>query len=406
MSGIKWKLALALTVAMPALYGQFSSGSTGADGALSFTTPGTIDFDPVVLGINAAGDNIFNFTTINIASGVTVKLRASKVRNTSVVWLATGAVAIAGTLDLSGFSGNAGNGMHEQSEPGPGGYAGGVGGRPGSLPAAGAGPGGGASGGSSNSGCGAAHGINGGCNNVPYGNALLVPLRGGSGGGGGAQLTNNPGGVGGAGGGAILIASSGTITVSGSILADGGAGGAGNGGLYGGGGSGGAIHLQSQTFTGAGLIRANGGGSITYNQAGGYSSAGVIGRIRIDATTNSFAGTITPAASFGTPFNTPLPATAPSVRLVSINNVAVPATPGGSFVSPDVTINASTAVSINIAAANVPLGTVVNLYLASETGTDQAIACAPLAGSVASSTATCSATFPLGTTATLARAVW
>ncbi len=73
---------------------------------------------------------------------------------------------------------------------------------------------------------------------------------------------------------------------------------------------------------------------------------------------------------------------------------------------PDVTINANSAVSINIAGVNVPLGTVVKLYLASETGTDQVINCLPLTGTVANSTATCSATFPLGTTATLARAVW
>ncbi len=98
-----------------AAFGQaFTSGSTGADGAYLADTSG--DFDPNNLKgtcstctannvVNAAGDNVFNFTTITVNSGVTVRIRASKVRNLSVVWLATGNVAINGTLNLSGDSG-------------------------------------------------------------------------------------------------------------------------------------------------------------------------------------------------------------------------------------------------------------------------------------------------------------
>jgi hypothetical protein len=67
----------------------------------------------------------------------------------------------------------------------------------------------------------------------------------------------------------------------------------------------------------------------------------------------------------------------------------------------DVT-NANTRVIINIAGANIPLGTIVKLYLNSETGADQIISGA----AIAISSATCAATFPLGITATLARAVW
>jgi hypothetical protein len=102
----------------------FSSGSTGTDGALNLTTPGTIDFDPAALGLNPAGDNVFNFTTINIGPGVIVKMRASKLREKSVVFLATGAVTIAGTLDVSGADGYAGGSsvsLRAPSEPGPGG---------------------------------------------------------------------------------------------------------------------------------------------------------------------------------------------------------------------------------------------------------------------------------------------
>ena len=40
----------------------FTSGSTGSDGALSYTTPGTYNFDPSVGNLDPSGDNIFNFT--------------------------------------------------------------------------------------------------------------------------------------------------------------------------------------------------------------------------------------------------------------------------------------------------------------------------------------------------------
>ena len=90
-----------------------------------------------------------------------------------------------------------------------------------------------------------------------FGTVTIIPLVGGSGGGGGASVNNNRGGAAGGGGGAILIASSGTITISGSITSRGGAGNAGNAG--GGGGSGGAIRLIANTISGAGNLNAAGG---------------------------------------------------------------------------------------------------------------------------------------------------
>jgi hypothetical protein len=142
-------LALCGLVCAPVGWAQFSSGSTGSDGAYSPTVSG--DFDPVALGLNPAGDNVFNFTTINIPAGVTIKLRASKLRNAAVTWLATGNVTIAGTLDLSGATSVALNTNSPAqlaanrlvTEPGPGGYSGGLGARGGVGPQAGAGPGGG-----------------------------------------------------------------------------------------------------------------------------------------------------------------------------------------------------------------------------------------------------------------------
>src|SRR5437870_5455753 len=84
----------------------FSSGSTGADGPLNLTTPGTVLFDPVALGLHPVVENVFNFTTINIGAGVTVKL-TSKVLTGPVYWLAQDTVTIAGPLDLSGEAGQA-----------------------------------------------------------------------------------------------------------------------------------------------------------------------------------------------------------------------------------------------------------------------------------------------------------
>jgi hypothetical protein len=148
----------------------------------------------VALGLNPAGDNLFNFTTINIASGVTVNMRSSKLRGQPVVFLASGAVTIAGTLNLNGANGyDAGTpaSLRVAAEPGPGGYPGGVGATITSPAQPGAGPGGGAQ-------CGA-YATQGSsqCGGRIYGNSLLVPLRGGSGGGGSATVNGSGGGAGG-----------------------------------------------------------------------------------------------------------------------------------------------------------------------------------------------------------------
>src|SRR5262249_42010072 len=144
----------AFATALP-VCAQFTSGSTGSDGALSFPNakPGdVIIFDPKSFNppLDPAQDNIFNFTTITIPAGVTVQLVSTKLPAGPVVWLATGAVDIEGALDLSGAAGHPAEDPPIQSlrtpaVPGPGGYAGGVGGNTGTLPPQpGLGPGGGA----------------------------------------------------------------------------------------------------------------------------------------------------------------------------------------------------------------------------------------------------------------------
>src|SRR5215510_14154314 len=96
----QWFLAAICPFAVgirPALAQSVSSGSTGADGPLNLTTPGTIAFDPKTFNppLDPDGDNVYHFTTINIGVGVTVKL-SSKILNGPVHWLAQGPVTIGG----------------------------------------------------------------------------------------------------------------------------------------------------------------------------------------------------------------------------------------------------------------------------------------------------------------------
>ncbi len=129
----------------------FDSGSTGADGALDFSgTPSgtTVDFIPNAFSppLDPEGDSIYHFTTINIPAGVTVRFRADIAGSAPIHWLATGAVSIDGTLDLSGENGHGFSSVDARvpAVPGPGGFAGGIGSRqPNTQAQTGFGPGGG-----------------------------------------------------------------------------------------------------------------------------------------------------------------------------------------------------------------------------------------------------------------------
>ena len=82
----------------------FVSGSTGADGALSFpANAGVVYFDPA--NFPPRLDNIYHFTTITIPVGTTVRLSGWLI-NGPVYWLATGDVQIQGTVDLTGKPGH------------------------------------------------------------------------------------------------------------------------------------------------------------------------------------------------------------------------------------------------------------------------------------------------------------
>jgi hypothetical protein len=363
----------------------FSSGSTGVDGALSITTPGVTYFNPVAMKLTT-GTNIFNFTTITIAAGSTLKFWEG-VFHGPVFLLASGDVTINGTIDLTGDNspGPTASGAQQGiSFPGSGGYSGGLGGIHGdpnhaALP--GNGPGGGAAGD---------------INNTPgfavggqfTGDQFLVPLVGGSG-GGGTNDNGQFGAQGGAGGGAILIASSTKITLdsqakggkNGSIIADG------SSATRGCGGSGGAIRLVSNSVAGANsfLFSVN-------NFSGNCKTVPTPGLVRIESNgTNITSGNIVGNSQFSVPYALNLPtAPLPVISVTSINGITINANP---FSFPDTTINTSSQVPVVITATNVPLASTVNMYLLSDAGPNQTIP-VKLTGTDQSSMATVNVTFP------------
>ena len=144
-------LAASLLIA-PAYGGVFESGSDGSDGALNCATlkcpAGCDEFNPctVFFGLNGSTTAIWNtpspnpglgvydpnewavvfkFTTINIPAGVTVKFDNHE-KGAPVFWLASGDVAIAGTLVLDGAPGTTVENPGI-ARPGPGGFSGAVG---------------------------------------------------------------------------------------------------------------------------------------------------------------------------------------------------------------------------------------------------------------------------------------
>jgi hypothetical protein len=395
----------------------FSSGSNGSDGALDLTgTPSgtTVEFDPVALGKDPEKDNIFHFTTITIPAGVTLKLTTAKMPRASVYWLATGAVDIKGTVDLSGGAGHPRSKTtadRKPSIPGPGGFPGGIGGNvgPQSRGAAHAGAGPAAGQGLANN-----TSFQNGRGAGPFGNKFLVPLVGGSGGAGGVtgEFEWWAGG-GGAGGGALLIASTVSISVTGAILANGGYGGFGTGGCYqqysGGGGSGGAIRLVAPVLQGSGTLRVEQGYVNVGNgcvQSG--ESYGAPGIVRLEAFQHSWGYSI-PSGSYssGSPISSFVPSTPPpSIMVTSIGGVAVPPSPTGTFEMPDAVINTGAPVEVQIQAKNVPPGSVPKLYLFSLEGADQILDATPLVGSLPTSTAGASVTFPSGFTRGYVRVKW
>lgn len=391
---------------------NFSSGSTGADGAFAPTTSQSI----------AVPDSgVFNFTTFNIPTGVTITFTRNST-NKPLTILASGDVVIAGTINMDGKVGNA-NGTGGLG--GPGGFNGGSGGYgfdqsftgvPGDGPGAGGGglgsstitlPGSGGGAGFGTNGAAGQSGTVSGQAGPRFGTVTILPLVGGSGGGGGGARNNDRGGAGGGGGGAILIASSGTITHSGTILGRGGNGGTGNAG--GGAGSGGAVRLIANTIIGAGNLNVgggSGGGANVSFQGGG----GGQGWIRVEAFDYSgFTGSSTPVNIISFAFPHPIaPPNAPSLRISTVGGVTAPPNPLGSLQGvPDVIVPSSQTnpVTVALEGSNLPLGTIVQVILTPSRGARTTVQSSGLTGTESASTASASLTLPGGISVVSASAV-
>ncbi len=399
---------------------SFPSGSDGSDGALTVAAnAGTIVFDPMDIArwgkvLDPDGDGVYNFTTITINSGSTLKLQGDKV-NRPAFWLASGDVLINGTLDLSGAPGSAPHDLSLRrvvAIPGSGGNSGGAGGNAGQVPPVPSTPGEGPGGGVGGVNCPVGGSVFCGKGGTFGGNRYEIPLVGGSGGEG--ALMQWPAYAfygGGAGGGAILIGSSTSITLNGIVAANGGQGGIDNCcGALGGGGSGGGIRLVAPVLAGGGTLNVAGAGG----SSGGAAGNGGTGMVRLEAFQISSSFVFTAGGAFvtrGTPVDPSTLRPASSLRVTSIDGVPVPPNASGSFVLPDVTISKNSAVSVDIQATGIPPGTIVTLQVYPQSPTDPTIvnlptAQATLSGTLQSSTATATFTFPYGFSRGFVRASW
>jgi len=383
-------LLLLSILATPA--SAFDSGSTGADGAFAPVSDTSIILPP---------DGILNFTTMNIPSGVTVKI-ASNLANSPAFILVQGDAVIDGVIDISGVDGDS-----VSSNP-AGGFAGGVPLVGGSNN--GQGPGGGAgapaTNRAANGGSYGSFGLNGTFNTIPaapiYGSTTIQPLLGGSGGGSNLGTSTTTLFRAGGGAGALLLAVTGTLTVAGSIDASGGAGEplASRNGVYGaGGGSGGGVRLIATTLAGNGVIQIGGGiGGLGNSGRGGD---GGNGRARLEADAFNFTGSVTPNV---VATSAPLPvfaANLPSIRITTVGGSAVPTNPIGEndVILPSSIINP---VTVEFAATDVPLGSTIELTVSPASGTASTVVSAGLSGTVANSTDSVQTTLPQGSSVLLA----
>jgi plastocyanin len=346
---------------------EINYGNKGADG--EFQPTGAVHEVDLALATSAPWDSatpandhgvydgtqwavVFKFRSVQIPAGTTVRFK-NHPSHAPVVWLVDGDVTIDGTLVLDGQDGLRTDAF---TEPGPGGFRGGIGVIR-SRTTSGFGPGGGDSG---NWGGGGAFGTVATGSQVTYGNADLIPLVGGSGGGGYANGDIRGGG---AGGGAILIATPGTLRVGGKIQANGGGvdDGAGSG-------SGGGVRLVAGVLAGNGFVAC---------RPGSRGSRGGEGRVRVEAATQEGNLNILPAASFELLEPTSEArlwpdSETPLTRIVSVGNRNVPADPRGnvqSLANADVRLPAGSRTNVVvIETLNLPTNSVVTLHVVARDG--------------------------------------
>lgn len=196
-----------------------------------------------------------------------------------------------------------------------------------------------------------------------------------------------------------MIASSVSISGTGSVRATGGAQVCAQNNNCSGRGAGGAVRLVAPAVTITGSLNANAGALPTGNDDCGSTPVASLtpsGTVRVEAFqigALNVSGTLYTATPFGLFVSSTGIAT---LRVVSVGGSLVATSPTGTFTIPDVTVNSNAALAVAIEAANVPTGTIVTLTIFSENGPDQTIQSTPLIGNLAASTATANVTLPSG----------
>lgn len=354
----------AIAVSAATVQAQLTVPSDGSDGLFLPTENTTVDLSTAATGVwsdpaPVPGQGVYDADkwavvfkyapqfgnqefAVDIPAGVTITF-TNHPSGAPVVWLVDGKVKIDGTINLDGSIGTGSNASF--SIPGPGGFRGGHAALTGASAAAGLGPGGGnfVEGGAISGGGGYAFqgGGTAGSGGLPYGNARIIPLIGGSGGSGRNSTINDGGG---AGGGAILIVASEEIIVNGIVVAKGN-----RATSSGGHASGGAIRLVSDRVSGSGQVQAT--GIVT------GTSPGSVGRIRIEANVVTLTNSGTPNFTVGLPGDPPMvwpPSDAPRITPVTLAGVPIPTDPRASFDFPlsDVALSLAAPALLEIEATN------------------------------------------------------
>ncbi len=357
------------------VFAQLNVPSDGSDGALNVTTNTVIDLSEASYGTwsddNSANIGngvydpekwavVFKYSSVTIAPGATVSF-LNHPSHAPVVWLVQSNVVVNGAVSLDGQGiVYAYPNYLLPNEPGPGGFRGGAASATGYGD--GYGPGGGRHAGSYGS---------------TYGNPEILPLLGGSGGPayncGSAFSGPSPGG-------AVLIAASGSITVNGQITALG--NGYGFQFCYDGSSGDGAIRIIADQVLGTGAVNANGG------------------RTRVEANSISSNLVITPNTVTVPPGATPAiwPATnAPTITVVSVNNVTAPADPLAAVAtSSDVNIAANYAVNIIIQSQYFPPDGTISVRIAPKYGGASTVNAVNTGGTFTNATWLASTVLPQG----------
>ena len=150
-------------------------------------------------------------------------------------------------------------------------------------------------------------------------------------------------------------------------------------------------------------------GAIILEVLGGRGGQGVCsgfgnggwGYVRTEAFSFASSFSVDPSAkefSIGQPGLVTL-ANVPTLRINSVGGVNSPASPSGTFhATPDITLptTQTNPVAVALQAANIPLGTTIEVRLTPASGSPASVQSTPLTGTVAASTATASLTLPAG----------